>query len=164
MVHHHPRKKLQCTLLVWMVILVIGIAIGLVLWWKPIPKNNTPPTTNPEIIESLLLPPSTTNNAPIAASPTALNVPPAAKNAFTPDDVFPINEANYINKPYSSSVSQCHFTDFGCTQIRNVRWREPISDIFTYDIDPPPYPPTNPYPFYAPYPPNPLADSAPVRT
>jgi len=162
MVHHHPRKKLQCTLLVWMVVLVIGIAIGLVLCWK---KPNTPP--KPEIIESLLLPPSATTVATTTPSPRlqdVLDVPPAAKNAFTPDDVFPINEANYINKPYSSSVAQCHFTDFGCTQIRNVRWREPISDIFTYDIDPPPYPPTNPYPFYAPYPPNPLADSTPART
>jgi hypothetical protein len=59
------------------------------------------------------------------------------------EEFFPYNEANFINKPYLSSVAQCHYTDYGCEKIRNVRWREPISDIFTYDLDPPPYPPFN---------------------
>jgi hypothetical protein len=128
------------------------------MWIQTIRAPAVPPTA---VIESLLLPPAVPTTTPPPSVDTAAA---AAAVSMSENDVFPYNEANYINKPYASSVAQCHFTDFGCTQIRNVRWREPVSDIFTYDIDPPPYPPTQPYPFYAPYPPQPLADPTPSST
>jgi hypothetical protein len=144
--------------LVAMMIMITAVSIFMLLRTLLAPPQQVPPA----VIESLLLPPAA------ASPPTTTTTPPsvelaaaAAAVSMSENDVFPYNEANYINKPYASSVAQCHFTDFGCTQIRNVRWREPVSDIFTYDIDPPPYPPTQPYPFYAPYPPQPLADPTP---
>lgn len=145
----------------WKIILVIVTLITVLsvfMWIQTIRAPAVPPTA---VIESLLLPPAVPTTTPPPSVDTAAA---AAAVSMSENDVFPYNEANYINKPYASSVAQCHFTDFGCTQIRNVRWREPVSDIFTYDIDPPPYPPTQPYPFYAPYPPQPLADPTPSST
>lgn len=58
------------------------------------------------------------------------------------DQFFPYNEANFITKPYKSGVAQCHLERGGgirCTPlIRNVRWREPLEDVFVYDTDLPP--------------------------
>lgn len=55
-------------------------------------------------------------------------------------ETFPQNEANFITKPYQSSVSQCHLTANGVAcepMLRNVRWKEPLEEIYTYDINSP---------------------------
>jgi len=62
------------------------------------------------------------------------------RNSEAFEDVFPYNEANFITKPYESSVAQCHLTADGmeCTpMLRNVRWKEPLDEVFIYDVDSP---------------------------
>lgn len=51
------------------------------------------------------------------------------------EPAFPVGEANLITKPYESSVPQCHLTTSGC--LKNVRWREPLSDTHVYDPENP---------------------------
>jgi len=51
------------------------------------------------------------------------------------EPAFPVGEANLVTKPYESSVAQCHLTTSGC--LKNVRWREPLSETHVYDPENP---------------------------
>ena len=66
--------------------------------------------------------PPSTSNCPLQ--------PPPLENPLISN-----NHINLINKPYASSVAQCHLTDQGC--IKNVRKEEPCNKIFTYYLPPP---------------------------
>jgi hypothetical protein len=69
-----------------------------------------------------ILSPPSTSNCPL--------LPPPLENPLISN-----NHINLINKPYASSVAQCHLTDQGC--IKNVRKEEPCNKIFTYYLPPP---------------------------
>lgn len=60
-----------------------------------------------------------------------------SREGYTAADepAFPVGEANLITKPYESSVPQCHLSTGGC--LRNVRWREPMTDVHIYDPENP---------------------------
>lgn len=103
-------------------------------------------------VSTLSQQPTTSDNKIVVASPenttTCHPTPPSDQpennNPKTVSEyfssVFPFNEANIVTKPYASSITQCHLTTNGveCTPIlRNVRWKEPLDEVFIYDIDSP---------------------------
>jgi len=122
-------------------LIVIGIMIG-IAWVlvrtipdepvKSIIPSNDPTSTTPP---PLSIPPNTPS---IVNIPNIRNKIPTVHEQF--QDFFPDNEANFITKPYQSSVSQCHLTTNGveCKPLlRNVRWKEPLNEVHIYDIDSP---------------------------
>lgn len=88
-------------------------------------------------------PPLSPSTAPVVMSiaESASSSPIATDRGTVMDHfeaVFPDNEASFINKPYLSSVAQCHLTSSGiaCTPpLRNVRWKEPLEETHIYDLD-----------------------------
>jgi len=134
---------LSVVLIIVLIVIVIGLLIGFL--WRPhySSSSSTTRTTNnnhqPDKILKYLVSQDVTD--PVMDRVVTVN------EQF--QSTFPDNEANFITKPYQSSVSQCHLTTNGieCQPIlRNVRWKEPIQEVHIYDTDSPVTRPMHLYP------------------